>query len=107
MREMRLEEKSHCKTVILVGQPAGDGDSTATGMDVAPSALMMYTGSCDDSSSVFVQFSLVRRQSRTCVCLPFSGASLVGREEYMAEESPSFLGSTGLFGRSGKPERRK
>lgn len=42
--------------------------------------------------------------SLTCICRPFSGASLVGRGEYMVEDSPSFLGSTGLFGRSGKPE---
>ena len=54
-----------------------------------------------------VQITLVRRKSHTCVCLLFSGASLVGRDEYMVEDSPSFLGSTGLFGRSGKPEGRK
>lgn len=27
----------------------------------------------------------------------------MGRDEYMVEDSHSFLGSTGLFGRSGKP----
>lgn len=43
----------------------------------------------------------------TCICLPFPGASLVGREEYILEDSPSFLGSIGLFGRSGKPERER
>lgn len=41
--------------------------------------------------------------AHTCVCPPFSGASLVGREEYAMEHSPSFLGSIGLFGRSGIP----
>lgn len=43
----------------------------------------------------------------TCICLPFPGASLVGREEYILEDSPSFLGSKGLFGRSGKPEKER
>lgn len=44
------------------------------------------------------------KYSYTCICLPLPGASLVGREEYILEDSPSFLGSKGLFGRSGKPE---
>lgn len=48
-----------------------------------------------------------KRNSLTCICLPFSGASLVGRAEYMWEDSPSFLGSRGLFGRSGKPDGEK
>lgn len=56
---------------------------------------------------VAVQVILAKRQSHTCCCLLFSRASLVGREEYMVDDSPSFLGSTGLFGRAGKPEERK
>lgn len=47
-------------------------------------------------------FSRLRKLC-TCACLPFSRASLVGREEYTVEDSPSFLGSTGLFGLRGKP----
>lgn len=80
------------------------------GTDVAASALMNYWETITvvmTAAVCAVQIILVRRQSHTCVCLPFSGASLVGREEYMVEDSPSFLGSAGLFGRSGKPEGRK
>jgi len=40
------------------------------------------------------------------MCLLFSRASLVGRDEYMVDDSPSFLSSTGLLGRAGKPEGR-
>lgn len=40
----------------------------------------------------------------TCICLPFPGASLVGRGEYILEDSPSLFSSMGLLGRSGKPK---
>lgn len=43
----------------------------------------------------------------TCICLPFPGASLVGRGEYILEDSPSLLSSMGLLGRSGKPKKGK
>lgn len=42
----------------------------------------------------------------TCICLSFPGASLVGRGEYILEDSPSLLSSMGLLGRSGKPKKR-
>lgn len=42
----------------------------------------------------------------TCALVPdepFSGASLLGRDEFRAEFSTSFLESTGLFGLAGNP----
>lgn len=88
------------------------GDSPATVKSgcscICTNDILGDNYSCDDSTRLVcaVQIILVRRWRYTCVCLPFSGASLVGREEYMVEDSPSFLGSTGLFGRSGKPKGR-
>lgn len=75
------------------------------GTDVAAPALMIYRETI--TAVMTAAESVCCTLSHTCVCLPFSRASLVGREEYMVEDSPSFLGSTGLFGRAGKPEGRK
>lgn len=75
-------------------------------MDVTASALMIHLETITAVSRQ-QQVIFVRTKSYTCVCLPFSGASLVGREEYMVEDSPSFLGSTGLFGRRGKPKGKE
>lgn len=57
----------------------------------------------EDAAEAIGRCTEEQLRRRTCVCLPFSGASLMGREEYELEHSPSFLGSTGLFGLRGKP----
>lgn len=75
-------------------------------MDVTASALMIHWETIAAVSRQ-QQVILVGTKGFTCVCLPFSGASLVGREEYMVEDSPSFLGSTGLFGLRGKPRGKE